>query len=106
MKRKTKIKQIALTITLIYLFSSNLMMVGAEGHLLSHERHGNHAARHATSICAWMCVASAYVHSPDQNIEQRFHPFSKSPTVSIESVSNGLSIFSFHIRPPPALLHR
>jgi len=94
-------KQIALLLALLFLISSGPMMIQGEGHALQHEHHGNHAARHATFVCTWMCAASTFVHSADQRINQTTSLFYEKPAAPVETFLRHLFISSIHIRPPP-----
>ena len=101
MKSKTLIKSTALLLTLFSLFVSSIMMIEAGGHTLGHGHTANHAAQHASFICTWMCAASTFADSEDQNLSQNVHPSFETIPLSIERFFNNLSIFSLHIRPPP-----
>ena len=102
--KKTQIKQTALLLALVYFFLSSYMTIGVERHALEHQHHANHAARHASFICAWMCGASTFVHSTDQDLDQSFRLSFASLPGFIERFVRNLTIFSFHIRPPPISL--
>jgi len=104
MMRKTQIKQTALALTLVYLFLSGFMTAGMQGHAPTHEHGSNHAAQHSSLICDWMCTASSFVHTSDQVLNQTTQPYSENLTAYHEYFLNPLSIFSFHIRPPPVSL--
>jgi hypothetical protein len=101
MMRKTQIKQTALALTLVYLFLSGYMTTGMQGHAPTHEHGSNHAAQHSSLICDWMCTASSFVHTSDQVPNQTTQPFVENLPVHVGRFLNPLSIFSFHIRPPP-----
>jgi hypothetical protein len=101
MMRKSHIQQTALALTLVYLFLSAFMTVGAGGHAATHEHGGNHAAQHASFICNWMCAASSFVHSADPHLRSGVHPSFEKLTVYTEPFISNLSAFSFYIRPPP-----
>lgn len=101
MTRATTIKSTALLLTLVYLFLSGFMAVEAEQHALKHEHGADHAAHHSSLICDWMCAASSVVHSADPELTQQFIPSFVRTAVYVERFPNNLSIFSFHIRPPP-----
>ncbi|MBI3609581.1 MAG: hypothetical protein HY204_02630 [Nitrospirae bacterium] len=101
MMRKTQIKQTALVLTLVYLFLSGFIMVGAGGHAAHHSDSADHAAQHASFICNWMCAASTFVQSANPRLSQRL-------TLSFENLAGyadgfyGIrSVISFYIRPPP-----
>ncbi|WDT73500.1 MAG: hypothetical protein MPW17_23050 (plasmid) [Candidatus Manganitrophus sp.] len=80
------IKQTALLFTLVYLFSTGLIMVRAEGHALSHEEHTeDHAEQHASFICTWMCAASTFVHTPGQTLDGQSTPSFESPIAKLEA---------------------
>jgi len=102
--RKSQIKQTALLLTLVYFFLSSYMMIGVERHVLGHEHHAHHAAQHSSFICAWMCSASTFVHSTDQDLDQSSRFSFESLTGFIERFLSNLTIFSFFIRPPPIFL--
>ncbi|TAK03505.1 MAG: hypothetical protein EPO39_11950 [Candidatus Manganitrophaceae bacterium] len=98
------IKQTAVLFTLVYLFSTGLIMVRAEGHALSHEEHEDHAKRHASFICAWMCAASTFVHTPEQTLDQRSTPYFENPIAKPEVPPRPQPLSADTIRPPPFLL--
>ncbi|WDT70835.1 MAG: hypothetical protein MPW17_19125 [Candidatus Manganitrophus sp.] len=80
------IKQTALLFTLVYLFSTGLIMVRAEGHALSHEEHAeDHAKQHASFICTWMCAASTFVHTSEQTLDGQSTPSFVSPIAKPEA---------------------
>jgi hypothetical protein len=104
MKQKRSIRQFALLLALVYLFSSGWMTLRTEGHILNHEAAHHHGAQHASFVCAWMCAASTFVHSPDQRLSPSFHLSFEAPALSEERFHHAFSVFSFHIRPPPSSL--
>jgi hypothetical protein len=101
MMRKIEIRQTALLVTLVYLFLSGFMMVGAGGHAAEHGHDSHHSAQHASFTCTWMCASSSFVHTTDQVLNQTAQPYIENLAVYNERFLNPLSIFSFHIRPPP-----
>jgi hypothetical protein len=103
MMRKTKIKQTALFLTLVYFLLSGSVTIQTGGHAAKHGHSAHHSAQHASFICTWMCSASSFVHSGDQKLDQNSGPPSDFLAIPIERILNRLSIFSFHIRPPPIL---
>jgi hypothetical protein len=104
MKQKSRIKQISILITLIYLFLSGFIMIGVGGHAAEHGHSADHAPQHASFACTWMCAASSFVHSADQKPGYSFNPSFEKSQVYPECVSSSIAIFSFYIRPPPFLL--
>ena len=101
MTRKTQIRQTALLVTLVYLFLSSSVIIGAERHALKHQHNTDHAAQHASFICTWMCASSSFVHTSDPVLNQTAQPSVENLAVYNERFLNPLSIFSFRIRPPP-----
>lgn len=102
MASRTWIKQTALLFTLVYLFSTGLIMVRAEGHALSHEEHSqDHAKQHASFICTWMCAASTFVHSPKQTLEGESTPTFETPIARAETPPRPQPLTTGTIRPPP-----
>ncbi len=104
MMRKSHIQQTALALTLVYLFLSGFMTVGAGGHAATHEHGADHAAQHASFICDWMCAASSFVHSSDTHLTSAVHPSFEKLTIYTEPDRGNLSAFFFYIRPPPTAL--
>lgn len=105
MTQKAQVKQkTALVVLLVYLLLTSLIMVRAERHALKHEHHGSHAAQHASFICTWMCAASTFVHTDNQKQREVGHLSFEHLVFYTEGLFTNLLIFSFHIRPPPALL--
>ncbi|TAK07523.1 MAG: hypothetical protein EPO39_06370 [Candidatus Manganitrophaceae bacterium] len=100
-KQKTKIKHTAILLSLIYLFLSSLMMIEGGRHAMEHGRGGHHAAQHASVTCAWMCAASTFIDSGDQNLRQIPHPSFQNQPVFIERFIGDPTLLSYHIRPPP-----
>ncbi len=100
---RVRLKQIALLFTLVYLLSTGLIIVRVEGHALSHEEHENHAKRHASFVCAWMCAASAFVAAPEQAFDRPFIPSSENPIAGSEAPSRRGLLSADTIRPPPFL---
>lgn len=98
---KPWIKQIAILFTLVYLFLTGMIMVRTEGHALSHEEHSNHVKQHSSLICSWMCVASTYVHSPEQTLDWRSNPSPDLLIVVQEAPPRPQPFFTDTIRPPP-----
>ncbi|MBI3805416.1 MAG: hypothetical protein HY282_16840 [Nitrospirae bacterium] len=94
-------KQTALFFVLIYLFSTGLITVRAEGHLLSHGEHAGHAKRHASFLCSWICAASAFVPTAEQALDHRSIPTAEDRTVESEEPLRPHSFFAYTIRPPP-----
>ena len=94
-------KQTALVLTLLYLFLSGFMTLGAGGHAATHEHGTNHTAQHASFVCTWMCAASFFVHSADIHLRSGVHPSFEKLTVYTEPSISNFSVFSFYIRPPP-----
>ncbi|WDT81900.1 MAG: hypothetical protein MPW14_09365 [Candidatus Manganitrophus sp.] len=96
------IKQTALLFTLVYLFSTGLIMVRAEGHALSHEEHAeDHAKQHASFICTWMCAASTFVHTSEQTLDGQSTPSFVSPIAKPEAPPRPQPLSTGTIRPPP-----
>jgi hypothetical protein len=105
MPGKTQIKNTALFLALVYLFLSVFISVGAAKQGLHPMHHAGHARQHSTLFCHWMCAASNFVHSADQRVPAGVRePSFERPTLYAEPVLEHLSVFSFHIRPPPAFL--
>jgi hypothetical protein len=94
-------KPTAILLSLIYLFLSSLMTIEGGRHVLEHGRATHHAAQHASVTCAWMCAASTFIDSGDQNLRQGTHPPFQNRAVFIERFIGNLTLFSYHIRPPP-----
>jgi hypothetical protein len=109
MIKRLWIKQTALILIPVYLFLSGFMMIGMGEHALKHEshahdgRHARHPVQHSSLICSWMCAASTFAHSSDQGLDPRFTYTLLNRIVSGERIFSPLSIFSFHVRPPPFL---
>lgn len=96
------IKRTALLFTLVYLFSTGLIMVRAEGHALSHEEHAEeHAKQHASFICTWMCAASTFVHTSGQTLDGQSTPSFESPIAKPEVPPRPQPLSTGTIRPPP-----
>lgn len=104
MMRKSRIRQTALVLTLVYLFLSGFMTIGMEAHAPTHEHGPNHAAQHSSLVCDWMCAASAFVHASDPVLNQTAQPSIENLAVYHEHFLNPFSIFSYRIRPPPVSL--
>ncbi|NKE73509.1 hypothetical protein [Candidatus Manganitrophus noduliformans] len=100
--RRREFKQTALCLALLFLLSIGLMTIRAEGHSLNHEESADHAARHASSICAWMCSASTFVDSVEKDPTERFYPSPETLVVLTRHFFSRPPVFSFHIRPPPS----
>jgi len=99
------IKQTAVLFTLVYLFSTGLIMVRAEGHALSHEEHAaDHAKQHASFICTWMCAASSFVHTLGQTLDGRSTPSFENPIAKPEFLPRPQPLSTGTIRPPPFFL--
>lgn len=104
MKPHPFLKRTALFVTLVYFSLTGLTMAGMERHALHHEdHHGNHAAQHASLICNWMCAASTYVHTSNQNRNNDFTPTPENLAPPVEGFIPHSPTFSFYIRPPPFL---
>lgn len=101
MTRKTQIRRTALLVVLVYLFLSGFMMTGMGEHVAEHGHDSHHSAQHASFTCTWMCASSSFVHTSDHVLKQTALPSIENLTVYNEHFLNPLSIFSFHIRPPP-----
>ncbi|TAK08200.1 MAG: hypothetical protein EPO39_04870 [Candidatus Manganitrophaceae bacterium] len=97
------IKKTALLFTLVYLFSTGLIMVRAEGHAFRHEEPTDHAKRHASFVCSWMCAASVFVHTPEQALDRRSIPSSEGPITRPEAPARTQFLSAETIRPPPFL---
>jgi len=95
-------KQTALLFTVVYLFSTGSIMIRSEEHALHHEEHAGHAKRHASFICAWMCAASAFVHTSAQTLDRQSAPLSKNPIADTEALLRMRPVSSETIRPPPS----
>lgn len=101
--RRKGLRQTAFSLALLFLLSIGLMTVRAEEHSLNHEEGADHASRHSTPICAWMCSASTFVDSVEKNPTERFYPSHETPIVLTRPFFSRPPLFSFHIRPPPSL---
>lgn len=100
--RERIIKQAALLLTLVHLFLLiDFMTMGLEGHALTHRERPDHASQHASLVCNWICTASTFVHSEDQHLNRRFHPFFEKLIIAAEPFFGSFSFFPFYIRPPP-----
>jgi hypothetical protein len=89
---------------LVYLFSTGLIMVRAEGHALRHEEHSeDHAKQHASFICTWMCAASTFVHSPEQTFGRQSIPSFEYSIARPEEPPRSQPLSADTIRPPPFL---
>lgn len=100
-KQRTKLKRTAILLFLVYLFLSSLMMIEGGRHAMEHGRAAHHAAQHASVTCAWMCTASTFIDSENQNLSQDPHLSVRNRTVFIERFIGAPTLFSYRIRPPP-----
>ena len=99
------IKQTALLFTLVYLISTGLIMVRAEGHALSHEEHTeDHAKQHASFICTWMCAASSFSHTPEQAFDRKSTLSCEQPITRM-AVFSGIQLLCADVIRPPPFLH-
>jgi len=101
MPGKSRIKQKALVLSIIYLFLSGYMMVGEQRHVFEHARRGNHTTRHASLTCSWMCATSASVDSANPSLNEGLNPSFEDLVASAEPFPVRLSVFYFHGRSPP-----
>jgi len=103
-KQKSKTRQIACLLILVYLFLSGFMIVGSASHAVEHQHGTNHAEQHASFVCTWMCAASSFIHTDHPRPHSSLNPvFHNLPTYT-QQTENNLSIFSFYARPPPTSL--
>ncbi|MEO2054847.1 MAG: hypothetical protein ABGX83_06080 [Nitrospira sp.] len=104
MNQKKQFKYAAQLLVLIYLFLTAFMTVGMERHALGHGRNPNHAAQHTTFTCNWMCAASTFVHTSDQNLNSGFIPSIAKLSNLVEQIFHKVSVLSYYARPPPFFL--
>lgn len=104
MNQKRRIRYTAQLLVLIYLFLTAFMTIGMERHALKHGRNPDHAAQHTTFTCHWMCAASTFVHTSDQNLNGGFIPSIAKLSILTEQIFHKVSVLSHYARPPPFFL--
>jgi hypothetical protein len=104
MNRTRRIKTTALLLTLIYLWLSGSIMIGAENHAVRHAHSANHSAQHSSFVCTWMCASSSFVHSSDHSLSRTPLPAEPNAAGIAQRPFDNRSVFNFRTRPPPAVL--